>query len=94
MSAVLLYTQDMMMAIIERRWDDLSVMQRRQDQMLRSLFSIVEVSFSEQEKDDLLEVQRLNQEIILAVENHKADIANKLREMQQGKNKASAYSSL
>jgi len=90
-SDVLLHTQDMLMLIIEQRWDDLSVMQKRQDQMLRGLFSVADVSFSEQQKDDLVEVQRLNREIIMAVDSHKADLADQLRELQQGKSKVKAY---
>ena len=93
-SNVLLHTQDMMVVVIEARWDDLSVMQGTQDLMLRALFSVADVSFSEQERNDLVEVQRLNQEIIMAVASHKTGLAVQLRDIQQGKSKVSAYRAL
>lgn len=93
-SDVLLHAQDMMMAIIEQRWDALAEMQQELDHMLRALFATTDVPFSEQEKNDLVEVQRLNQEIIMAVASHKADLATQLREIQQGKSKVGAYQAL
>lgn len=89
-SAVLLYTQDMMLAVIEERWDDLIEMQSIQDAMLQKLFT-VNNGFSEQQKEDLFEVQRLNQEIVREVEKRKGDIANELRKMRRGKDKIGTY---
>ena len=91
---VLSFTEDMMLSSIEERWDDLIEMQDKQDLMIRGLFSNDSRVFSEKEKQNLFEVQRLNQEILNAVELHKADIATKLREMRQGKSKAGAYQSI
>ncbi len=81
------------MAIIEQRWDDLLELQAQQDKMLKALFSVANVSFSEQEQEDLLEVQRLNQEVIAAVQEHKAELGSQLRGLQQGKSKVGAYRS-
>ncbi len=91
-SDVLLYTQDMMLAVIDERWDDLIKMQFVQNTMLKNLFA-ADMVFSEQQKQDLFEVQRLNQEIITEAGKHKADIANELRKMHQGKVKVDAYQS-
>lgn len=92
-SDVLLHTQDMMLAAIEARWDDLANMQIIQDEMLKALFSVAEMVFLEKERKDFIEVQRLNQDILNAVEGCKADIAAELRAMRQGKAKAGAYQS-
>jgi hypothetical protein len=92
-SAVLLYTQDMMLAVIEERWDDLIEMQSVQDAMLHKLFA-VNNGFSVQQKEDLFEVQRLNQEIVREVEAHKGFIASELRKMHRGKDKIGSYLSL
>jgi len=91
---VLSFTEDMMLSSIEERWDDLIDMQEEQDQMIRGLFSDNGRVFSDQEKQNLFEVQRLNQEILKAAELQKAEIAGKLRDMQQGKSKAGAYQAL
>ena len=93
-SDVLSFTEDMMLSSIEERWDDLIEMQEKQGLMIRGLFSNDSRLFSEKEKQNLFEVQRLNQEIFNAAELHKADIATKLREMRQGKSKAGAYQSI
>ena len=94
-SDVLSLTQDMMMTVVEEQWDELVDMQIRQDEMLRQLFAADgEMMFSDAEKEDLVEVQRLNQEILSAAEKHKSDIAHELRAMRQGKAKASVYQSL
>lgn len=93
-SQVLSFTEDMMLSVIEGRWDELTEMQLKQDQMLRNLFSDKERVFLDKEKENLFEVQRLNQEILTAAGVHRTDIAAKLREMQQGKTKAGAYQSL
>lgn len=92
-SEVLLFTQDMMLAVMEERWDDLIEMQSVQDRMLKDLFAATQ-EFSEQQKEQLFEVQRLNQEIISEADKHKADIANTLRKMSQGKAKINAYQSV
>lgn len=92
-SEVLLFTQDMMLAVMEERWDDLIEMQSVQDGMLKDLFAATQ-EFSEQQKEQLFEVQRLNQEIISEADKHKADIANTLRKMSQGKAKINAYQSV
>ena len=92
-SDVLLFTQDMMLAVLEERWDDLIEMQSVQDRMLKDLFAATQ-EFSEQQKEQLFEVQRLNQEIISEADKHKADIANTLRKMSQGKAKINAYQSV
>jgi len=93
-SVVLSYTQDMMLVVLEQQWEDLLDMQLKQDEMLKALFSNKDPDFTAQEKDDLFEVQRLNQEILTAAESHKTEIASKLRDMRQGKTKAGAYQSL
>jgi len=93
-SAVLSYTQDMMMVVLEQQWEALLEMQLKQDEMLKALFSGKDPGFTAQEKDDLFEVQRLNQEILTAAELHKTEIASKLRDMRQGKTKAGAYQAL
>ncbi len=93
-AAVLAYTQDMMLAAIEEHWDELREMQLNQDAMLQALFSVADVILSEAEQEELFEVQRLNQEILAAAEAYKGDIAMELREMRQGKAKASAYQAL
>ncbi len=93
-STVLSYTQDMMLVVLEQQWEALLDMQVKQDEMLKALFSSKDPNFTAQEKDDLLEVQRLNQEILTAAELHKAEIATKLCDMRQGKTKASAYQAL
>jgi len=93
-SFVLSFTEDMMLSAIEERWDDLIEMQLKQDQMLRDVFSDTSRVFVDQEKLNLFEVQRLNKEILNAAERCKADVAGKLREMQQGKSKVGAYQSL
>ena len=93
-STVLSYTQDMMLVVLEQQWEDLLDMQLKQDEMLKALFSSKDPNFTAQEKDDLFEVQRLNQEILTAAESHKTEIASKLRDMRQGKTKASAYQAL
>ncbi len=92
-SDVLLFTQDMMLAVLEERWGDLIEMQSVQDGMLKSLFA-TDSGFFEQQKEQLFEVQRLNQEIIIEADKHKADIANTLRKMSQGKAKMDAYQSV
>jgi hypothetical protein len=84
----------MMLMAIDQKWDVLLEMQPQQDQMLKDLFKVEGVSFSEQEKLDLIEVQRLNKEVLQAADSHKADIASELRVMRQGKAKANAYLSL
>jgi len=93
-SFVLSFTEDMMLSAIEERWDDLIEMQLKQDQMLRDVFADTNRMFVDQEKLNLFEVQRLNKEILNAAERCKADVAGKLREMQQGKSKVGAYQSL
>jgi len=93
-SDVLLFTQDMLMLVIEEQWDQLMEMQVLQDKMLRQLFAAADSMFSKQEQEDLLEVQRLNQEVLNAAEAHRADIATELRSMRQGQAKASAYQAL
>jgi len=93
-SAVLMFTQDMMLEVIEEGWENLIEMQEQQNYMIRALFSESGRVFLDKEKEDLFEMQRLNQEIIVAVGAHKADIANKLRDMRQGKSKAGAYQGL
>lgn len=93
-SDVLVHTEDMMLLVIEERWDELLAMQLVQDEMLRALFSVNKTTFSNQEKEDLFEVQRLNQEILKAAEMHKAGLAGELRSMRQGKAKVGAYQSL
>lgn len=93
-SVVLSYTQDMMLVVLEQQWEALLDMQLKQDEMLKALFSSKDPNFTAQEKDDLFEVQRLNQEILTAAESHKTEIASKLRDMRQGKTKASAYQAL
>lgn len=92
-SDVLLHTEDMMLAVIEARWGDLASMQVIQDKMLKALFSVAGAVFLEKERKDFIEVQRLNQDILNAVESCKADIAAELRAMRQGKAKAGAYQS-
>ena len=93
-SAVLSYTQDMMMVVLEQQWEALLEMQLKQDEMLKALFSGKDPNFTVQEKEDLFEVQRLNQEILNAAELHKTEVASKLRDMRQGKTKAGAYQAL
>lgn len=93
-SDVLSYTQDMMMAVIEEDWERLLEMQGEQDQMIRQLFADTARIFSGDEKKDMLEVQRLNQEILSATEAQKFEIADKLRDMKQGKSKAEVYQSV
>ena len=89
-SAVLSYTQDMMMVILEQQWEALLEMQLKQDEMLKALFSSKDPNFTVQEKEDLFEVQRL----LNAAELHKTEVASKLRDMRQGKTKAGAYQAL
>ena len=91
---VLSLTQEMMLCVLEERWDELIEMQLKQGQMIRDLFSDGERLFLDNEKENLFEVQRLNQEIINATECHKTGIASKLRDMRQGKTKARAYQTL
>ena len=91
---VLSLTQDMMVCVIDGRWDELIEMQLEQDQMIKHLFSDGERLFLDWEKENLFEVQRLNQEILNAAELHKTEIASKLRDMRQGQTKAGAYQSL
>jgi len=91
---VLSFTQDMMVCVLEDRWDELIQMQLKQDRMIKDLFSDGERLFLDKEKENLFEVQRLNQEILNAAELHKAEIASKLRELRQGKTKAGAYQAL
>ncbi len=93
-SDVLLFTQDMLLLAIEEQWDQLMEMQVLQDKMLRQLFVADEPMFSKQEQEDLLEVQRLNQEVLNAAGTHRADIATELRSMRQGQAKANAYQAL
>jgi len=93
-SCVLSFTEDMMLLAIEERWDDLTGMQLKQDKMLRDIFSDTNRVFVDQEKQNLFEVQRLNKEVLNAAERCKADVAGKLREIQQGKSKVGAYQSL
>ena len=83
-----------MLVVLEQQWEALLDMQLKQDEMLKALFSSKDPNFTAQEKDDLFEVQRLNQEILTAAESHKTEIASKLRDMRQGKTKASAYQAL
>ena len=82
------------MVVLEQQWETLLDMQLKQDEMLKALFSSNDPHFTVQEKDDLFEVQRLNQEILTAAELYKTEIASKLRDMRQGKTKAGAYQSL
>lgn len=84
----------MMMVVLDRQWSVLFKMQAKQDEMLKKLFVGDKSVFSSQQKDDLFEIQRLNQEILKAAEEGKADIANSLRGLHLGKSKASAYQSL
>ena len=91
---VLSLTQDMMVCVIDEHWDELIEMQLKQDQMIKYLFSDAKRLFLNEEKENLVEVQRLNQEILNAATVHKAEIASKLRDMRQGKTKAGAYQSL
>lgn len=93
-AAVLSHTQDMVMVVLEQQWDVLLDMQLQQDEMLKTLFSAESLSFTEQEQQDLFEVQRLNTEILTAAEANKAEIAGKLRNMHQGKSKTGAYQAL
>ena len=83
-----------MLVVLEQQWEALLDMQLKQDEMLKALFSSKDPNFTAQEKDDLFEVQRLNQEILTAAEVHKTEVASKLRDMRQGKTKASAYQAL
>ncbi len=92
-SALLAHTQDMMLAVIEQNWESLPRLHSAQDSMIRALFSSPDRLFNSEEQEGLVEVQRLNSEIITAVESHKTDIAQQLRALQQGKNKANAYQS-
>ena len=91
---VLSLTQDMMVCVIDEHWGELIEMQLKQDQMINHLFSDAKRLFLTEEKENLLEVQRLNQEILNAAAVHKTEIASKLRDMRQGKTKAGAYQSL
>jgi len=93
-SDVLLHTQNMMVSVIEGGWEEFREMQLQQDQMIRDLFSDADRVFLESEKDELLEVKRLNQDILLAAESCKADIASELLKMRQGQSKAKAYQAL
>jgi hypothetical protein len=61
---LLLHTQKMMLTAIEGRWDDLMRMQLVQDKMLKILFSKANITFSELAKNNLSEIQRLNQNIL------------------------------
>ena len=93
-SNILLHTQDMMVNVIEGRWEEFQEMQLQQDQMIRDLFSDADRVFLESEKDALLEVKRLNKDILLEAESCKADIASELLKMRQGQSKAKAYQAL
>ncbi len=90
-SELLSHTQDMMMAVIEQSWDDLPGLHDQQDKMIRELFANNERLFSEEEAAALREVQRLSQEVISAVAEHKDVVAQEIRSLRQGKNKADAY---
>jgi len=92
--AILTLTQDMMVEVIEGRWDGLIDMQLQQDQLIRALFAIAGKVLLDSEKEDLVEVERLSREIYNAAEIYQADIASKLREMRLGKTKAGVYQSL
>jgi len=93
-ASVLSYTQDMMMVVLEQKWDVLLAMQLQQDKMIKGLFAKQDVSFTAQEQQDLLEIQSLNQQIMQIAEEHKAEAAHKLRELRQGKSKTGAYQAL
>lgn len=93
-TSVLAFTQDMMLAVIEERWNVLMDMQFKQEQMLQAIFADHDLAFTDVEKDDLVEVQRLNQEVLIAAEAHKSDIAKELRAMRLGKTKANIYQAL
>ena len=93
-SSILSYTQDMMMVVIEQRWDVLLDMQLKQDEMLRALFAGKGDDFSVVEKAGLVEVQRLNQEILSSAEAHKSELASKLHDIRQGKSQIDAYHAL
>lgn len=93
-SDILLHTQDMMVSVIEGRWDAFVEMQLQQDQMIRHLFSDADRVFLESEKEALFEVKRLNKDMLIAAEACKAEIAAELRKMRQGQSKAKAYQAL
>jgi len=93
-STILSYTQDMMMVVIEQHWDVFLDMQLKQDEMLRALFADKGDDFSVEEKADLVEVQRLNQEILSSAEAYKSEVASKLHDMRQGKSQIDAYQAL
>jgi len=93
-ASVLSFTQDMMMVVLEQHWDVLLDMQLKQDEMIKGLFADQTVRFTDQEQEDLFEVQRLNQQILQAAELHKSEVAHQLRDMKQGKSKTGAYQAL
>jgi len=82
------------MVVLEQHWDVLLDMQLKQDEMIKELFTDQAVSFTDQEQEDLFEVQRLNQQILEAAELHKSEVAHQLRDMKQGKSKTGAYQAL
>ncbi len=91
---VLAFTQEMMLAVIDEQWDTLLEMQSQQDQMFKQLFEPEPPEFTEQERRDLLEIQRLNQDIQLAADQYKSELSEELRSLKKGKAKVSAYQSL
>jgi hypothetical protein len=93
-SEALALAQDMMMSVVEGQWDSLMTMQLKQDEMVRQLFATEGLLLTAVEQQDLLELQRLNQEVLNAAENHKLEVAKTLTVMRQGKLKAKTYQSL
>jgi len=91
---ILSFTEDMMLAVIEQRWDALSDMLSQQDRMLRNLFSEQQQPFSETENKHLLTVHRLYQEILVAAKNHRSEIAHELKKIRQGKTQITSYQSM
>lgn len=68
---LLLHTQEMMLTATEGRWDDLMNMQLTQDKMLKTLFSTTHITFFDLAKNNLDEIQRLNQNILRTIEQSK-----------------------
>ena len=80
---LLLHTQDMMIAAIEERWDDLIDMQLTQDKMLKALFSTTYITFFDLAKNNLGEIQRLNQNILSLAQNRTTSVTEELVKVSQ-----------
>jgi len=89
---ILVFTQDILVAVIAEQWDDLAALQQEQSQMLRDFFSDAVVA-SEADKVNFIEVQRLNKEILVAVERYKSELATELRGIKVGRLKVGSYQS-